>query len=277
MNDDLIRTKEQRLMELLQALDSVIIAYSGGVDSSLLAYYAHRVLGQSAQIVIAISPSLAQDELDAARAQAKDKQWNYLETATAETNRADYQRNDGGRCYICKSVLFETLGELAADSGVKNIAYGANVDDLADFRPGHRAAHEHHVLSPLQQANLTKEEIRFLAQQAGLNSWDRPQSACLASRFPTFEPVTIAGLKQVEASESFLRKLGFRQVRVRHYGQTAKVEVGADELDRFIQQPQIKTQITEALKDFGYTEVEIDPRGYRQGSANRLPTEALNG
>ncbi len=269
MRSSTLQEKEAALLEQLQTAGSMIVAYSGGVDSSLLAHYARRALGHRALIVIAVSPSLAQEELDAARQQAALQSWDLLEITTDEVSKEEYAKNDGQRCYFCKSTLFDALDELAEKKGIAAVAYGANVDDLRDFRPGHRAAREHKVLSPLQEAQLTKAEIRQLARAAALPSWDRPQAACLSSRFPTFQPVTIEGLAQVETAESFLHGLGFRQVRVRHYNETASIEVDCDELPRLIGDAELMRKVDSRLKAIGYKNVIVDPEGYRQGSANR--------
>lgn len=262
--------KESMLKGIMKSAGQMIIAYSGGVDSSLLAYYARHVLGDAARIVIAISPSLAGEELDAAREQARAFDWNLIEIATDEVEKPEYQRNDAMRCYFCKSTLFETLSKMAESEGISSVAYGANVDDLKDFRPGHKAAREFNVLSPLQAAGLTKEEIRTLAKRAGLPSWDRPQAACLSSRFPTFEPVTIASLSHVELAEKYLHNMGFRQLRVRHHGDIARIEIAPEELPKMLSSKELFPQIVSELKRLGYSYVTLDLEGYRQGSANRL-------
>jgi uncharacterized protein len=264
-----LAAKEAALEAKLKALESVIVAYSGGVDSSLLSYYAKSILRQSASIVIAVSPSLAQEELLAARAQAVQFAWDLQEITTSEVDSPLYAQNDAMRCYYCKGALFEALQALAQEKGIAHIAYGANVDDLGDFRPGQTAAQKYKVLSPLLDANLEKEDIRELARRAGLPSWDRPQAACLSSRFPTFERVTIEGLSQVEQSEAYLHALGFRQVRVRHHGDIARIEIDEPELVRFLSGTELLRQISRQLKEYGYRYVTVDLEPYRQGSANR--------
>lgn len=209
--------KEKRLVRILSQLEDVMVAYSGGVDSSLLAHYARAVLGDRATIVIAVSPSLANEELLAARAQAAQFGWALEEISTDEVDKPEYQANDGQRCYFCKSTLFEAMTRIALERGARHLAYGANMSDLGDIRPGMRAAAEHQVLSPLQEAGLEKADIRELARAAALPSWNRPQSACLSSRFPTFEKVTPGRLLMVERAEEILHALGFSQVRVRYH------------------------------------------------------------
>jgi uncharacterized protein len=265
---NLLRVKEISLCKQLQRLSSVAVAYSGGVDSSLLAYYARRELKDKALIVIAVSPSLAKEELEFARKQGKQFDWSLLEIQTSEVDSPAYKANNEMRCYFCKTELFNCMQKIAAERNIEHLAYGANLDDLADFRPGHQAANEFKVLSPLQDAQLSKEEIRYLAKAAGLSSWDRPQAACLSSRFPTFVPITIDNLSLVDKAEEIIRALGFKQVRVRHYNTVARIEIGADELPTFLSKHELQLIAINKLKELGYKEVIIEEEGYKQGSAN---------
>jgi uncharacterized protein len=267
VNAGLVETKEKNLQEILVRLESLLIAYSGGVDSSLLSYYGRLLLGKRATIVIAISASLAKDELAFARAQSQQFNWELLEIETDEVEKSEYRRNDRMRCYFCKSTLFEAMHRLAAEKGVKHLAYGANLDDLSDFRPGMLAANQYHVFSPLQDANLSKEDIRYLAKRANLPSWDRPAAACLSSRIPTDIPITFARLSQVDRAETFLRNRGFRQVRVRHFDEMASIEVEASEVHR-LKDETLMAAIAEEFKQLGYLQIKVDPAGYRQGSLN---------
>jgi uncharacterized protein len=268
-----LEIKERKLIESLAGLDSVIVAYSGGVDSSLLSYYARRTLGANAKVVIAVSPSLAAEELAAARAQARSFQWDLIEISTDEVDSPDYQRNDLMRCYFCKKTLFEELTQMVEELGIRYIAYGANLDDSRDFRPGHKAAREYHVLSPLQDAGLSKEEIRELARNAGLPSWNRPQAACLSSRFQTFEPISVELLSRVDKAERLLHSLGFQQVRVRHHGDFARIELDKEELPRFQSDSETMKKVAAELKQLGYRNIFLDLDGYRQGSANIMNSE----
>ena len=270
VDESALSSKEQLLINAIRESEKLIVAYSGGVDSSLLAYYARKVLKEHAKIVIAVSPSLANSELEAARDQAEKFNWDLIEISTDEVDKPDYQRNDEMRCYFCKSTLFTALTQMAERDNIKSIAYGANMDDLKDFRPGHKAARESNVLSPLQTAKLGKEEIRVLARRAKLPSWNRPQAACLSSRFPTFQPVTITSLSQVEKAEDYLRTLGYKQLRVRHHDNLARIEVDKPELSRLLQDTENYSKIVAEFKRLGYKHVTVDLEGYKQGSANNL-------
>lgn len=260
--------KEKKLVNQLESLDGVVVAYSGGVDSSLLAYYARRALGERAKIAIAVSASLPKEDLEFARQQADEFNFDLIEVETRELEDPQYQKNDASRCYHCKSSLFEELEELARELDIKYIAYGAIMDDMQDTRPGNRAAREHRVLSPLQQAGLEKWEIRQLAERHNLPSWDRPQAACLSSRLPMNEPVTVEKLSQIEKAESYLRKLGFRQLRVRHHGEIARLELEQSEMPKLCADQNLMNEIAAKLKEFGYKFVTLDLSGYRQGGAN---------
>ncbi len=231
---------------------------------------------------------MAADELEEARLQARLFDWQLVEVKTYEVDNPDYRKNDGQRCYFCKGALFEAMNAIARKDGFKTLAYGANVADLADFRPGQRAAKEYKVLSPLQEAELTKDEIRELAKRAGLPSWDKPQSACLSSRFPTFETVTPARLKIVEAAEMALRKLGLKGFRVRfhslnnaHMDKTAgakelalaRIELSETDVRAVLENESMRADVVNAAKGAGFAFVTLDLEGYRQGSSNIVETE----
>ncbi len=283
LSESRLTAREGKLIDVLSRLDDVVVAYSGGVDSSLLAYYARKTLGGKARIVIAVSPSLAADELEEARLQADQFGWQLAQVNTEEVDNPDYRKNDGQRCYFCKGALFEAMDALAKREGFSNLAYGANLADLGDIRPGQRAAHEYKVMSPLQEAELTKDEIRELARRAGLPSWDKPQSACLSSRFPTFETVTPARLKVVEGAEIALRKLGFKGFRVRFHSLNsnhskeqpggadfalARIELAGDDLRKVSTDDILREKLVFAVRQAGFSFVTIDLEGYRQGSSN---------
>lgn len=273
--DENLARKESRLIESLASLSAVVVAYSGGVDSSLLAFYARKVLGAAAHIVIAVSPSLAMGELAAARKQASELAFDLIEISTDEVEDEAYRRNDPGRCFFCKSTLFQVLEKIRLDLGGAAIVYGANMNDLDDVRPGHQAAKQYGVRAPLIEAELYKEEIRALARAAGLSSWDRPQAACLSSRFPTYTYISPQRLSQVDKMEDIVRSFGFRQVRVRYMAQRVSVEVGAAELERFDLDKTLAGRLSEALVsavDNGVelADVFIDPEGYVQGKAARI-------
>ena len=261
--------KALRLHESLGALGSALAAYSGGVDSAYLAWAARQALGDRMLAVLADSPSLAEFQKRDAIRFARDFDIPLKVIRTEEFQNADYTKNAPDRCFHCKDELFGKLSEIARERGFASIIYGVNADDTRDFRPGHRAAAQYGVRSPLLEAGLTKAEIRELARQAGLPVWDRPASACLSSRIPYGTPVTIQNLKQVEDGEDAIRQLGFRQFRVRHHGELVRIEIAPDELPGALD-PQITQMFTDIFKKLGYQYVALDLEGYRTGSLNEV-------
>ncbi len=268
--------RKLRFMEaqLLQ-LGSLMVAYSGGVDSAFLAATAHRILGSRMLAVLADSPSLSRRDFEQARAFALARELPLHIIATEELSRPEYRRNDADRCFHCKDELFDAMAALGAKLGFERIAYGMNADDTRDFRPGQRAAEEHAVLAPLSEAGLTKLEVRALARAAGYSLWDRPAAPCLASRVAYGREVTREVLAQVEEAEESLRQLGFRELRVRHHGELARVEIARAELPRALTMEMLDA-ITSALKRAGFQYVTLDCAGFRSGSMNAvLPVEVL--
>jgi uncharacterized protein len=264
-----LRSKESALTSILVATGKVMVAYSGGVDSAYLAWAAHRALGEKMLAVIADSPSLARTQLADALAFAQEQRFPVEVIATSELERPEYVRNDGQRCFQCKDELFEVMEALRKARGFDSIAYGVNLDDQGDFRPGQRAARQHHVAAPLLDAGLTKQDIRELARTAGLRVWDKPASACLSSRIEYGRPVTREALSVVEQGEDALRKLGFRQFRVRHHGDIVRIEIAQEELERALT-PEMAAQFTSIFKQLGFKFVTLDLEGFRSGSMNAL-------
>jgi uncharacterized protein len=246
-----------------------MVAYSGGVDSAFLAATAHRVLGSRMIAVLADSLSLARRDFEQACEFARTQGIPLRIIATEELSRPEYQRNDAHRCFHCKDELFGAMETLGASLGFENIAYGMNVDDTRDFRPGQRAAEQHAVLAPLAEVGLTKVEIRALAKAAGYSLWDRPAAPCLSSRVEYGRAVTPEILAQVEKSEESLRQLGFRELRVRHHGELARVEIARAELPRALTMEMLDA-ITAALKLAGFQYVTLDCAGFRSGAMNEI-------
>jgi uncharacterized protein len=267
--------KRAALDASLRGLGRVLIAYSGGVDSAYLAWAAHQALDGKALAVIADSPSLARMQLSDAIAFAQEHGIPVEVVATDELERPEYVRNDGQRCFHCKDELFTVMEKVRGQRGFDAIAYGVNLDDQSDFRPGQKAAREHHVAAPLLQAGLAKQDIRLLAQDAGLRVWDKPASACLSSRIEYGRPVTRAALRTVEEGEDALRALGFRQFRVRHHGDIVRIEIARDELPRALK-TEMAAEFTRIFKALGFQFVTLDLEGFRSGSMNSLlPAEDL--
>jgi pyridinium-3,5-biscarboxylic acid mononucleotide sulfurtransferase len=263
---------EQKLTALknsLAMLGSVLVAYSGGADSAYLAYVAHQVLGARMLAVIADSASLPRAELAGALAFAQEHSIPVETLLTNELANPDYQRNDAQRCFHCKDELFTQMEGLRAQRGFSHIAYGRNLDDDGDFRPGQRAAAMHHAIAPLADAGLRKAEIRTLARAAGLSLADKPASACLSSRIEHGRPVTPEALAQVEAAEAALHALGFTQLRVRHHGELARIELTRDELPRALSLD-LFDRISQKLRGLGFRYVTLDLEGFRSGSMNAL-------
>jgi pyridinium-3,5-biscarboxylic acid mononucleotide sulfurtransferase len=270
-----LESKRVRLQDRLCELGRILVAYSGGVDSAYLAWAAHRVLGSKMLAIIADSPSLARTQLDDAVAFAKEQDIPLEVVATSELDRPEYVRNDSQRCFFCKDELFTLMEEMRAVRGFDTIAYGVNLNDQGDFRPGQKAAANHHVVAPLLDAELSKDEIRTLARQAGLRIWDKPASACLSSRIEYGRPVTREALGVVERGEDALRALGFHQFRVRHHGDIVRIEISREELTRALD-PAMAAHFTDIFKSLGFKFVTLDLEGFRSGSMNALlPAEDL--
>src|SRR5580698_1923450 len=264
--------KAARLREILSAYPRLLVAYSGGVDSAVLAWTAHQILGVEMLAVIADSPSLARTHLADALTFAREHQIPVEVVETQELENPAYIRNDSMRCFHCKDELFTVLEHYRESHGFNAIAYGVNADDQGDFRPGQQAARQHHVLVPLLDAGLTKADIRELAHQANLRVWDKPASACLSSRLEYGRPVTPEALTAVERGEDALRALGFRQFRVRHHGDIARIEIARDELSRALT-PEMAAEFTAIFKTLGFKFVTLDLEGFRSGSMNQLLTK----
>lgn len=267
--------KKNKLEARLHELGRVLVAYSGGVDSAFLAYAAHQVLGSQMLAVLADSPSLARTQMEDALNFAHEQQLPVHVINTDEMQKPEYVRNDGMRCFHCKDELFTVMEQFRSEIGYDTVAYGVNLDDQGDYRPGQQAARSHGVAAPLLEAGLTKQDIRSLARAAGLRVWEKPASACLSSRIEYGRPVTREALLQVEQGEDAIRALGFQQFRVRHHGNLVRIEIAREELGRALQ-PWMADEFMKIFKGLGFTYVTLDLEGFRSGSMNAvLPVEAL--
>src|SRR6202050_2792062 len=264
-----LETKSVLLQARLHRLGRILVAYSGGVDSAYLAWAAHQALGANMLAIIADSPSLARTQLADAIDFAREKAIPLEVIATSELDRPEYMRNDGRRCFFCKDEVFTMMEEMRQARGFDAIAYGVNLDDQGDLRPGQKAASDHQVVAPLLDAGLTKEEIRSLARQAGLRIWDKPASACLSSRIEYGRPVTRESLDVVEKGEDAVRALGVRQFRVRHHGEIVRIEIAREEWPRALA-PAMAAEFTRIFKGLGFKFVTLDMEGFRSGSMNAL-------
>ena len=272
-----IEQKQKELEEILSSLGRVLIGYSGGVDSAVLAVAAHRVLGDNAIAVTADSESYASGELESARQLMRDFGIRHEVVRTHELENPDYSRNPINRCYFCKQELFTHMNQMATEQKANAILYGQNTDDVGDFRPGAQAAKDYGVRAPLQEAGLNKQDVRALAKQWGLPVWNRPAMACLSSRFPYGTPVTAQGLRMVDRAESFVRKMGFEQLRVRHHSDIARIELPPDKLNHLLGKAELTDKLYNELITLGYGLVAVDLRGFRSGSLNEVLTKGTSG
>ena len=263
--------KEAQLKAILEACGSMVIAYSGGVDSTYLADVAHEVLGRQAHMLLADSPSLPREELAEARAIAEDRGWNLAIVQTREFENEAFLKNDGARCYHCKTELFGVMADYADRHGLTTLAYGEMAEDALDpTRLGSRAAKEHRAVAPLAQAGFTKDDIRARSQARKLSTWNKASFACLSSRFPTGARVSVEEILRVERAEQILRKLGFRQYRARHHGDLCRIEIEPGDFARMLDD-ETRAFLIDNLRKVGYRHITLDLAGYRTGSTAAAP------
>ncbi|MFO7655683.1 MAG: ATP-dependent sacrificial sulfur transferase LarE [Bacteroidales bacterium] len=264
-----LNNKYIRLQEILRQMGQIVVAYSGGVDSAFLLKVSTDILGENALGILAISPTYPSREYEKAKNLAAQMGARLHIIQTHEMEKEEFLKNPVNRCYFCKSELFDRIIELAGSGSYTNLADGSNIDDLDDHRPGRKALKERGVRSPLQEAGLTKEEIRVLSKELGLPTWNKEALACLSSRFPYGERIDIKNLKMADSFENYLRDLGFTQIRARHQGETLKIEVDETEIKRFFSDS-LRKKIISKAKETGYHYVTVDLEGYRQGNLNKV-------
>lgn len=265
----MLASKQDRLFDILRELRSVVVAYSGGTDSAYLAWASTQVLGAEAIAITADSASIPESHKRDAEAFAAEHGIRHEYIPTFEFENPKYVANNADRCFHCKDELFNRLEEVSSERGIEHIIYGVNKDDLGDYRPGQNAARIHQVKAPLVEAGLTKAEIRELSRQASLSTWDRPASACLSSRIPYGTPVTAETVRTVDSGEEAVRKLGFRQFRVRYHGDLVRLEIAMDEMDKALT-TEMALEFTRTFKNLGFHYVTLDLEGYRQGAMNEV-------
>jgi uncharacterized protein len=267
--DAALTEKRDHLIETLRAMGSAVVAFSGGVDSTFVASAAYDALGERALAVTGVSPSIPAAEVEEAKQLAAQIGIRHELLETHEMDQPGYVENSPERCFYCKDELYTLLGRLTEIDGYNYVVDGCNVDDIGDYRPGRRAASEHGVRSPLIEAGLTKDEIRALSKDRGLPTWDKPAMACLSSRIPYGSPVTIEALDQIEAAEMFLRSLGLRQLRVRHHGQVARIELDESGMAVLMTGGR-RNAVVSRFKELGFSYVTLDLAGFRSGSMNEV-------